>query len=112
MNLNTETLRVRAQALHLHGLIEHWSEVSEAQWVAPLIQWEEDERSHRSLQRRIREARLGKFKSLSDFDWKWPKHIDRMAVEELMSLEFIKETINIVFIGPNGVWANRRSHRT
>ncbi|WP_454741352.1 IS21-like element helper ATPase IstB [Cupriavidus necator] len=99
----TETLRSRAQALRLNGLVEHWSEVDGAEWVAPLIQWEEDERAHRSLQRRIRDARLGKFKSLGDFDWKWPKRIDRAAVEELMSLAFLKEATNVVLIGPNGV---------
>ncbi|MDW3680548.1 IS21-like element helper ATPase IstB [Cupriavidus sp. CV2] len=99
----TEALRSRAQALRLNGLVEHWSDVDGAEWVAPLIQWEEDERAHRSLQRRIRDARLGKFKSLGDFDWKWPKRIDRAAVEELMSLTFLKEATNVVLIGPNGV---------
>ncbi|MCY1262963.1 hypothetical protein D9M68_136070 [compost metagenome] len=38
----TDTLRSRAQALRLNGLVEHWSEVDGAEWVAPLIQWEED----------------------------------------------------------------------
>lgn len=99
----TEILRSRAQALRLNGLVEHWPEVSDAEWVAPLLQWEEEARTDRSLQRRIRGARLGKFKSMGDFDWKWPKRIDRLAVEELMSLAFVKEASNVVFIGPNGV---------
>ncbi|AGW90337.1 ATPase AAA [Ralstonia pickettii DTP0602] len=98
-----DSLRARAQALRLNGLVEHWSEVGDADWVAPLIQWEEHERAHRSLQRRVRAARLGRFKALSDFDWKWPERIDRAAIEELMSLAFLKEATNVVFIGPNGV---------
>ena len=106
MTMNAKTndiLLTRAQALRLNGLARHWSEVAGAEWVAPLIQWEEDERTHRSLQRRIRAAKLGDFKALGDFDWQWPKRIDRMAVNELMSLEFVKEATNAVFIGPNGV---------
>jgi len=64
---------------------------------------EEEERAHRSLQRRIRQARLGHFKTMADFDWAWPKRIDRGAVEELMSLAFLADATNIVFVGPNGV---------
>lgn len=48
---NTEILRARAKALHLNGLLEHWPEVEGAEWIAPLLQWEEDERAHRSRQR-------------------------------------------------------------
>ncbi|MGF6806768.1 DNA replication protein DnaC [Paraburkholderia sp. Clong3] len=73
------------------------------QWVAPLLQWEEDERARRSLERRIRDARLGNFKPLCDFDWSWPTRCDRLAVEELMSLGFVRDTANVVLIGPNGV---------
>ncbi|MDT4826559.1 IS21 family transposase ISMac3 [compost metagenome] len=104
MTLNAnDILRARAQALRLNGLLEHWAEVDGADWVAPLIQWEEDERGHRSLQRRVRAAKLGRFKSLSDFDWQWPERIDRAAIEDLMTLAFLKEATNVVLIGPNGV---------
>lgn len=102
MTMNTKTtdsLLTRARALRLNGLAGHWPEVASAEWVAPLIQWEEDERTHRSLQRRIRAAKLGDFKALGDFDWQWPKRIDRVAVNELMSLEFVREATNAVFIG-------------
>lgn len=102
--MNTpENLQSRANALRLHGLLAHWPEVVDAGWVAPLLQWEEEERSRRSLERRIRDARLGNFKPLCDFDWAWPTRCDRAAVEELMSLEFVKDLANVVLIGPNGV---------
>ena len=98
-----ESLRLRAQALHFHGLLAHWSEVATTAWVAPLLQWEEEERSRRSLERRLREAHIGRFKPVCDFDWKWPKRCDRAAIEELMSLDFMKEAANVVLQGPNGV---------
>jgi DNA replication protein DnaC len=99
----TEQLPERANALRLYGLLAHWSEIAEASWVEPLVQWEEQERTRRSLERRIRDARLGNFKPLADFDWAWPKRIDRVALEELMALEFVREKSNVVLIGPNGV---------
>ncbi|MGY6258837.1 IS21-like element helper ATPase IstB [Paraburkholderia caledonica] len=101
--INNEVLRLRAKALRLNGLVEHWSEIDGASWLAPLLQWEEDERAHRSLQRRIRAAKLGKFKAMADFDWSWPARIDRAAVEDLMSLTFLADATNVVFVGPNGV---------
>lgn len=101
--MNLEYLRERAVALRLNGLLAHWSEVATAAWLAPLIQWEEDERGRRSLERRLASARIGRFKALADFDWTWPTRCDRGAVEALMALEFIAEAANVVLVGPNGV---------
>jgi hypothetical protein len=98
-----DDLQNRAHALRLYGLIAHWPDVVAEPWVAPLLQWEEEERGRRSLERRIRDAHLGSFKPLCDFDWAWPKRCDRAVVEELMALEFVKDTANVVLIGPNGV---------
>jgi len=100
---NLDALRARAQALRLHGLLAHWPEVAEAEWVAKLLQWEEDERARRSLERRLTDAHIGRFKPLCDFDWKWPKRCDRAALEAMMTLDFLKESANVVLLGPNGV---------
>lgn len=100
---DTDLLLQRAKALKLHGVVAHWEEVCETSWIEDLIFWEEEVRSNRSLARRIHHARLGHFKPLAQFDWGWPKKCDREAIEELMRLEFIKEAVNIIFCGPNGV---------
>jgi DNA replication protein DnaC len=101
--MNLEPLRERATALRLHGLLAHWPEVATAEWLAPLLQWEEAERSRRSLERRLASAHIGRFKPLADFDWTWPTRCDRASVEALMALEFIAEAANVVLVGPNGV---------
>lgn len=101
--MNLEQLRSRAAALRLNGVVAHWPEVATSDWVPQLIQWEEDERTRRSLERRLADARIGRFKPLADFDWKWPARCDRDAIEGLMSLEFIAEAANVVLVGPNGV---------
>jgi len=100
---NPDTLRARATALHLHGLTAHWAEIATAGWVAPLLDWEEQERARRSLERRVRAAHIGRFKPLCDFDWSWPKRCDRGAAEALMALDFLADATNVVLVGPNGV---------
>src|SRR5215472_11947375 len=96
-------LRARASALHLHGLTAHWSEVADAEWVAPFLAWEEQERARRSLERRMQAAHIGRFKPLCDFNWTWPKRCDRGAIEALMTLDFLNDATNVVLVGPNGV---------
>jgi DNA replication protein DnaC len=95
--------RNRAARLYLHGLVSHWQEATEAGWALTLVDWEENERARRSLERRLKDARIGRFKPLCDFDWSFPTRCDRQAIEALMRLDFIRDTANAVFIGPNGV---------
>ena len=99
----TDTLKDRARALRLYGLIAHWDDIGECSWLPTLIAWEEEERRSRSLKRRLSEARIGHFKPLVDFDWDWPRRCDPMVIEDLMSLEFLREAANVVLVGPNGV---------
>lgn len=96
-------LRARAQALHLNGLLAHWTQVAHEPWVTQLLDWEEAERARRSMERRVRRSSIGRFKPLVDFDWTWPTRCDRQAIEELMGLEFMAEAANVILFGPNGV---------
>ena len=101
--MTTELARNRAQALRLHGVLAHWNEVASAKWLPDLLDWEEQERARRSLERRLATAHIGRFKPLVDFDWNWPKRCERAAVEELMTLQFLSDTTNVVLVGPNGI---------
>lgn len=103
MTPNPTDLRARAHALRLNGVLAHWSDCHEQPWLAQMLQWEEDERARRSMERRVRGAAIGAFKPLVDFDWSWPTQCDRAALEDLMSLAFMAEAANAVLIGPNGV---------
>ena len=98
-----DALRARAEALHLPGLLAHWPKAAASDWLAKLLDWEEQERRRRSLERRLKDAHIGRFKSLCDFDWTWPKRCDRSAIEALISLDFLQKSANIVLVGPNGV---------
>jgi DNA replication protein DnaC len=61
------------------------------------------ERARRGLQRRLQRSRLGRFKLMADFDWHWPKKIDRDAIERALTLEFLKEGRNFILLGTNGL---------
>lgn len=98
-------LRARAAALQLNGLIVHWDEVATVHpdWIETLLTWEENERNDRGLRRRLRNARIGHFKLMADFDWTWPSACDRTTISELMSLNFVHDKVNVVLVGGNGV---------
>lgn len=103
MTMTENPLLLRVKALKLYGLLAHWDEIDNESWLEPLINWEESERSQRSLERRLNSARLGRFKPLCEFNWKWPTQCDRRAIEEWMKLSFIKDATNPILCGPNGV---------
>ena len=42
--MNLESLRERATALRLNGLLAHWPDVATADWLAPPLQWSEGAR--------------------------------------------------------------------
>lgn len=98
----SDELRDRVKALGLWGLLAHFDELAEHSWLPSLIEIEEVERKKRSLERRIANARIGAFKPMADFDWAWPRKIDRELIDELFTLQFLHEAANVVLLGPNG----------
>ena len=59
--------------------------------------------ARRSLERRLAQARLGRFKPMGDFEWHWPKKIDRPLIERALTLDFLAQARNLIFCGTNGV---------
>jgi DNA replication protein DnaC len=98
-----DALKDRAAKLKLNGVLAHWDEYAAASWLKIVVEHEEEERARRSLERRLRNAKIGRFKLLADFDWSFPKRIDREAIEELFALSFLADAGNVVVLGPNGV---------
>jgi DNA replication protein DnaC len=68
-----------------------------------LLRAELEERSRRSLERRLKLSGIRKFKPMADFDWGWPKKMERDVIERALTLDFIKEARNFVLVGPNGI---------
>lgn len=103
--IDIEQLKQQAADLKLYGLLAHWHEVPETHfpWLETWLNWEQTERKQRSLDRRLADARLGRFKSLNEFDWQWPDKIDQQAIHRLMQLDFLTTANNIILLGSNGV---------
>lgn len=62
-----------------------------------------EDRARRSLERRFKRARLGRFKPIADFEWSWPKTIDRALVEQILTLDFLERPENLVLVGAQGL---------
>lgn len=99
----TDVLQERARSLGLHGLIARWDSVRAEPWIRDVIEAEERERARRGLERRVKNAKIGRFKTMADFDWDWPASIDREAVEDLFTFGFVRDNANVVLVGPNGI---------
>lgn len=100
---SSEPLRRRAQALGLWGVLSRWSEIQADPWVERLVRLEEEARQARSLERRIQQARIGRFKPMADFDRRWPKRVDLDLLDEVFQFDFLSDGTNIILVGPNGV---------
>ncbi|MBV1876712.1 MAG: IS21-like element helper ATPase IstB [Pseudomonadales bacterium] len=100
-----DALLVTAKALKLHGLVENWDALNDADFdlLKNWLGWEAHTRQCRGLTRRLAQAKLGKFKPMVDFDWAWPKQCDKGAISDLMQVEFIAEATNVILMGPNGI---------
>ncbi len=59
--------------------------------------------ARRSLERRLAQARLGRFKPMADFEWHWPKKIDRALIERALTLDFLTQGRNFIVCGTNGL---------
>jgi DNA replication protein DnaC len=103
MSLSLDSLKQRLRRLNLYGLMAHAEEIIAEPWLARVLEIEESERAHRSLKRRLLNARLGTFKPLADFDYHWPRELDRALLEELFTFGFLEQVANIVLVGPNGL---------
>jgi DNA replication protein DnaC len=102
-NLSHTELQARLKSLGLFGLTACLDEIADKPWLHEVLTIEEKERKKRSLERRLKNARVSTFKPMTDFDWAWPKKLDREAVEDLFSFGFLKNGTNVVLVGPNGV---------
>lgn len=101
--LDPAEIKNRLKTLGLFGLLACSDQIVDKPWLPEVLAIEERERQKRSLERRIRNSRVAAFKPMADFDWSWPKKVDREAIDELFTLAFIKSGHNAVLVGPNGV---------
>lgn len=108
----TDLLPAQLQYLKLHFFLDNYKtlakQAAEEQWdplkfLAHLIEGETLLRRERSTERRIRLARFPVIKTLDQFQWSWPKQINRLQVQHLFRLDFIANKANVILLGGVGL---------
>ena len=111
-NPATDALSTQLASLHLSCILEHYeslaSVAAEKHWphveyLAQLVEGEAHRREDRSIARRISLARFPVIKTLDQFQWNWPKKINRLQVQNLFRLTFIEEKANVIFLANVGL---------
>ena len=70
--------------------------------LATLMAAEVTARRQRALERRIRQAKLPKMKTLAEYNFSFPKRIAKQKVLRLFDCEFVEQRQCAVLIGPTG----------
>jgi DNA replication protein DnaC len=105
-------LDVQLQRLHLQYIQSNYrtlarkaaeQQLSHLDYLAQLVEGEFTTREMRSIERRIKNARFPVRKTLDDFQWSWPKKINRLQIQNLFRLDFIATCTNVVMIGNVGL---------
>jgi DNA replication protein DnaC len=90
-----ETLDVRLQEAAGHQL-------SHAEFLELILQDELLVRNQRLIDRRVKAAQFRELKALDDFDWAFNPSIPRNQVFDLATCRFVRETRDVLFLGPPG----------
>jgi len=79
---------------------QDWSPLD---FLSRLVEGEAMQRKDRATQRRIKAARFPIIRTLEQFNWSWPKKINRPQVQNLFRLSFAREKANVIFMGGVGL---------
>ena len=112
MKANPSLLSRHLEYLKLSFIQTHHAEMArqsaEHQWdhieyLRRLMEGEYNQRHQRLIERRIQAARFPVVKTLEQFQFDWPKKINRLQVQNLFRLEFLERNANVVLLGTVGL---------
>lgn len=105
--LSSEPLSKLLMRLQLSNVRNHYHELAQTaasqgwshlEYLQRLVEGEVAHRDDKSLERRVRVARFPLFKTLDQFQWSWPKKINRPQIQNLFHLNFIEQKANVLFL--------------
>jgi DNA replication protein DnaC len=103
LSTQLKTLRLHYTADNLESIMGALENKSPREALSHLAAVESIEKKNRSINRRMAESRLGRFKRMEDFDWKHPTEINRPKVESLLEGDFTMTGQNLIIIGTQGL---------
>lgn len=98
--LRLSFMRENHQTLAQEAAREQWTHL---RYLGQLLDGETQRRQDRCVARRVAAARFPVVKTLDQFDWDWPKKINRPQVQHLFSLGFLKSQASVIFVGGVGL---------
>ncbi len=98
--LKLRFMQEQHQQLAAESVKNNWSH---QEYFEQLVRGEADLRWDNAIQRRIRMARFPVLKTLDQFQWTWPKKINRLQVQHLFRLNFLAEKANAMLLGGVGL---------
>ncbi|MBE7504551.1 MAG: ATP-binding protein, partial [Verrucomicrobiales bacterium] len=98
--LQLPAIKAQYVALAQEAAQASWTHVD---YLSRLVEGEFLQRQQRTIQRRVRAARFPVLKTLEQFRWDWPKKVNRLQVQNLFRLDFLKDHVNPIFVGNVGV---------
>jgi DNA replication protein DnaC len=99
VHLRLPFIRQHHQSLADEAAREQWTHL---QYLSQLIEGESQQRHERCIARRIAAARFPVIKTLENFDWSWPRKINRAQIQNLFRLSFLKDNASVIFVGGVG----------
>jgi DNA replication protein DnaC len=105
-------LRANLTTLQLPYIREHFEPAaqqaaaqshSHIEYLTRLVEGEAHRRETRSIERRVKNARFPMLKSLDQFQWNWPRKINRAQIQNLFRLAFLETHANVIFLGGVGL---------
>jgi DNA replication protein DnaC len=88
------------QSLAKEAVEKNWTQLD---FLNRLVEGEALRRKDRATQRRVQGARFPVIKTLEQFNWAWPKKINRAHVQNLFRLSFLQDKANVIFMGGAGL---------
>jgi DNA replication protein DnaC len=79
---------------------KRWSPIVQ---LERLVQAELEARLQQRVARRLKDARLGRYKAIADFEWDWPTHLHRPTVERVLALDFLAQRENVIVVAAHGL---------
>jgi DNA replication protein DnaC len=107
-----DSLRSALKQLRLSGLLESLevrlqeaagNSLNHAEFLEIVLHDELAVRGDRQLQRRVKAAQFRELKTLEDFDWSFNPSIKKKQIYDLATCRFVRETRDLLFLGPPGV---------
>jgi DNA replication protein DnaC len=109
--LEAATIRQQCRVLRMPAIAAQCAQLAEQAvrerrthlgYLEALLQAELEERDQRLIERRLREARLPRMKSLAEFDFARNSKVSAQQIHELARGDYIAKAEPVIFIGDSG----------